>query len=768
MWTIQQQKAINKTDSDLLLTASAGSGKTAVLTERFLELIVNQQQPCNIDQILVVTFTRATVAEMHCRIGERLLKYVEEHPTDSHARRQLSMLNCARICTIDSYSSTLLKDYFYLADIDPAFEIIDPKEKSLVLTKILDEMLEEFYALSAGMESSEFLNFVKAYGGRGGDTQLPSIIRGLSSFIDTLVDADRWMCFCQPSTETMQDTIEYFQVSQISILKKHLNIVISQLECGEELLSIFSSVEHYREYISPTLEVLRYALTNIENDSGNSILKALEDRKSLLLNKALSRKSKGVDHGEKESITSVIKTAREAINKIPEELLTDHKTLARQIEAVTPHISAISELYKEYNIRYQKFKSANKVLDYSDLSHKVLDVLNDSGKPSIAAIEQQKMFEHILVDEYQDISPLQEALFAAIKRSTQDGGNMFMVGDLKQSIYRFRQADPGIILDKHNTYAPVFDADKEMQQSIGQSSRIELNKNFRSRREVVDFVNYIFDRCATSYFGGLDYITDGRMLFGANYYEDQQGNYLSKYDTPIEFHLIDSKCEIDNDIELQDSVRREVAVIAKRIKDIVTTAEFNVYCSKSSSMRPVTYSDIAILLRSPKSQAEIYSEIFSQYDIPLYVQQEGGFFNAMEIIDVMSILRLIDNPQQDVPMAAVLRGPYIGFTENELAEIRSEDTHSTFYAAVMAYANNGRNTYIKDRTANFLKILDGWRTLARAGTLASLIRKIYAQTGIVSHYRGLLDGRQRYANLLFLYDTAREYDTFSTQGLGVF
>ena len=772
MWTIQQQKAINKTDSDLLLTASAGSGKTAVLTERFLELIINSDKPCDIDKILVVTFTRAAVSEMRKRIGERLLRHVEDHPGDVHARRQLSLLNCAQICTIDSYSSSLLKDYFYLADIDPAFDIIDPKEKSLVLSKIMDELLEDFYSGQSEISTSDFIQFAKIYGGRSGDSQLPAIIRSLANFLDTLVDADSWLQYCIPDSESLDSTCQYFQSEQIKLLNSYLKQLVSYLEAGEKLLDGFVTVSHYREYISPTLEILNTALTKVENNR-DILIDVLSDKKSLPLSKALSRKSKGIDQGEKDAIVAVIQQAREHFKNIPDELLINQNVLKKQLSAVNIHVSIITNLYQEYVGRYRQFKSANKVLDYSDVSHKVLQVLNDKGKPSIAAIEQQKQYEYILVDEYQDISPLQEALFSAIKRNSNGAGNMFMVGDLKQSIYRFRQADPGIILDKHNSYDPVFDGDIENDIKLGCSSRIELSKNFRSRKEIISFVNYVFDRCATEEFGGLNYASDGRMLYGADYYDDYAESYCGENLSPIELHLIDNKAELDADnVELADSNRREAVLIAQRIKKMIEgdtgIAEFNVLCPEKRIMRPVEYRDISILLRSPKSQAQTYSEVFQLYGIPLYVQQEGGFFDSVEIADILNILKVVDNPKQDIPLAAVLRSPVMNLTEDKLAHIRSLFPNDTFYSAVLSYSETGSDKELCHKLSEFMESVEYWRNLARRGKLAALIRRIYSQTGLLIYYRGLKDGRQRYANLLFLYDTARDYDSFSTQGLGRF
>ena len=773
MWTNQQQKAIHKTDSDLLLTASAGSGKTAVLSERFLELIVNDQDPCDISRILVVTFTRAAVAEMRSRIGSRLLRHVEDYPNDHHARRQLSMLNCAKICTIDSFSSALLKEYFYLADIDPSFEIIDPKEKSLVLSRIMDEMLEDFYSGNIETNQSQFHDFARTYGGRSGDSQIPSIIRSLGNFIDSLVDSDHWLNFCEPDSDILDKNLSYFQLTQNRILKKHIEDLVSQLQYGESLLGIFTTVEHYREYITPTLEILLDAIGKLDSASGDAVLDVLANSNSLPISKRLSNKSKGIDISEKESITFIIKRVKETLKKIPDELLINQQSLTRQIQAIGPHVAIIIQLYKEFNSRYQQFKAANKVLDYADLSHKVLAVLNDNGKPSIAAIEQQKYYKYILVDEYQDISPLQEALFAAIKKPGAANGNMFMVGDLKQSIYRFRQAEPEIILEKHNQYAPTFDGDIELENTTGTPSRIELSKNFRSRNEIVNFVNYMFDQCLSKDFGGFDYISNGRMICGASYYSDHADNYTGKYETPIEFHLIDNNCQLNPDaVELRDSVRREAAMVANRIRQIVgespDEAEFNIFCTDNKTMRPVTYRDIAILLRSPKSQAQVYSEVFDLFGVPLFVQQEGGFFDTVEISDIMSILQLVDNPRQDIPLAAALRSPFVALSENDLAEIRILYPEGCFHSSVISYANSGTNDSLRNQLSKFLAQINAWRNIARSDTLAALIRNIYSHTSMLTYYRGMHDGRQRYANLLHLYDTARDYDSFSTQGLGRF
>ncbi|MBN2843942.1 MAG: UvrD-helicase domain-containing protein, partial [Sedimentisphaerales bacterium] len=389
---------------------------------------------------------------------------------------------------------------------------------------------------------------------------------------------------------------------------------------------------------------------------------------------------------------------------------------------------------------------------------------------------------------YQDISPLQELLLSIIKNGSEGPGNMFMVGDVKQSIYRFRQARPEIILAKHNNFTPVFEDGVDTGCETPAGGRIELNKNFRSRREIVNFVNYFFSRTMTRDFGGIDYLHDGMMEYGADYYEQTPVNYLGKQNTTVELHLVDlGKAQsvgyeshsddgtgddqnTADEIAL-DAVRKEAVIAAVRICQMVGhpsgEPEFEVFCPDAKQARAVRFGDIAVLLRSLKSQAPIYAEVFSRFGIPFFLQQQSGLLDSVEVKYIVSILMLIDNPFQDIPLAAVLRGPLVRLNDRQLTVIRSVSS-GYFYNAVMEYRRQGTDDAIRAALNEFMARLDNWRTIARHEPLAVLIRRIYRSSGILLYYRASINGRQRYANLLQLYKIACQFDTFSSQGIGRF
>ncbi len=776
-WTIQQRSAIYKSDSDVLLTASAGSGKTAVLAERFLNLIVGKEHKCSIDSILVMTFTKDAVAEMRKRIGDRLAKYVEEHPSDIHARRQMAMLGSAQICTLDSFSSSLLREFFYLADVDPSFDIISPDEKELVLSRFLDEILEENYAGLGGIDQSAFYSFVNAYGGKRGDSRVPGLIRSLAFFLEAVVDCDTWLENCIPSVDELDRRVGVYKQALAERFTRNIDIALDDLRVAFRLVNeVFEAVDFYNDFLNDAVACLTDLKKQVEKTIDNSIAEKLSNKKNLKINATLPSKRTG-EAGDKEMVKGYIARARKRIDNII-SVFNGDDNLSRQIIAVKPHMQVIVDLYREMMVRYREFKAGNVLLDYSDLNHKVLEVLMKDGQTTPAAQEQKQRYNFILVDEYQDISPLQETLLSAIKSESSTGSNMFMVGDVKQSIYRFRQAAPEIILGKHDRFTPVFDGGIEVNSQTPAGGRIELNKNFRSRREVVDFVNYVFDRTMVRDFGGIDYCNDGRMEYGARYYDDLDCSYKGKY-KPVELHLVDtessgtSASDISPDsVGMMDSVRKEAVIVAGRIKEMVGNsedgAEFDVLVPEAKEVRPVQYRDITVLLRSLKSQANIYAEVFADFGLPFYVQQDSGLFDSVEVKYIISILRLIDNPCQDIPLAAVLRGPYGQLTESQLAEIRAESSGGYYYHALQEYLDRSADTELAQKLKKIFDDIDHWRSLARGGTLGALVRTIYKQTLLPIYYRGLPDGRQRYANLLYLYHKACEFDSFSSQGLGRF
>ncbi len=788
-WTPQQYKAINKKDSDLLLTASAGSGKTAVLAERYLKLITDKDQPCDIERILVMTFTNDAVAEMRKRIGERLAIHVRENPSDSHSRRQYSMFGTANICTLDSYSSSLLKEFFYLAEIDPSFEIIEPAEKKLVYGRFTEEILEEFYSGLPGKDATEsFYRFVRAYGGKKGDNQIFAILNSFSIFMDIAVDSDKWLSLCLDESDAINHRAVCFKQTIAANFQRQIQRAQSQLQQALSLVrDHFDTVLHFTDFLVQALESLDDISVLLRSDLDGRATNILSDKSNLPLFQKYPQLKKNVDKDQKDIIVDFIKCAKEQVKTII-GVYEGTESLKGELFRDQSFLETVRTLYKECQSRYCQFKQENNYLDYRDLSHKVLDVIFKEGKPTAAAIEQRNTFRYILVDEYQDISPLQELLLSIIKNGSDGPGNMFMVGDVKQSIYRFRQARPEIILAKHNSYTPVFDGAVDTGRETPAGGRIELNKNFRSRREIVNFVNYFFSRTMTRDFGGIDYLHDGMMEYGAEYYDQNDVDYLGKQNTTVELHLVDlGESEPDGFESLSDdggsddlntvdemsldAVRKEAVVAAVRICKMVGhpagEPEFEVLCPDAKNARGVRFGDIAVLLRSLKSQSPVYAEVFARFGIPFFLQQQSGLLDSVEVKYIVSILMLIDNPFQDISLAAVLRGPLVRLSDRQLAEIRSISS-GYFYNAVLEYCKKGTDETIKTALDELLAKLENWRTISRREPLAVLIRRIYRSSGLLLYFRAYLNGRQRYANLLQLYKIACQFDTFSSQGVGRF
>lgn len=496
-------------------------------------------------------------------------------------------------------------------------------------------------------------------------------------------------------------------------------------------------------------------------------------------------------------VKSIIDQAKGEYKTIQEKLSVDTDGVLNQIASAGWVVNLLIDLHEEFLRRYRRAKREQNVLDFSDLEHLCLQLLGSKGEPSEVALQLRQKYRYILVDEYQDISPVQEEVLQRISRGGQEGqgaagGNLFMVGDVKQSIYGFRQAEPRIFLEKYQQFTPS--EPKEGQaDNLPVQARIALNRNFRSRRGIIEGINYIFSRCMTREFGGIDYQREAQLIYGANYYDgdDSQADGSAAQEIePIELHLIErdisetgpikanddenaEQAESGGDIELPDLdvTRREAVIVARRIRKMVGAdrsdgkAEFDIIDPQSTQVRPVQYRDIVILLRSMKHRAELWSEIFHKMGVPIRAELSSGYFVATEIQDMISLLKLLDNPQQDIPLAAVLRSPLVGLNEVQLVAVRLHTPEAPFYQALCRYVDSGADERLREKLQEFLSRLESWRDLARRGGLAGLIWQIYRDSNLPAYVSGLKNGRQRYRNLLHLHDRARQFDSFAGRGL---
>lgn len=772
-WTDEQMYAITARDSNMLVAAGAGAGKTAVLVERIIRRITDPVDPVDVDKLLVVTFTNAAAAEMRDRIARAIAAKLNKEPGNSHLERQLALLNLASITTLHSFCLDVLRRHYYQLNLDPAFRVADDTEAALLQVQVLEDLFEDRYA--AG--DAGFAALVDSYGGERDDLDLANLVLKLYEFSRSQPWPEEWLnrsaqAFQLPQNITLNDT------PWCGSLKKSIAI---KLEEARNFLT--RALDHAgrpggpKAYKENLLEDIRTVETLAM--ACNKSWEALQQVFADVAWGKLKPCKKDVDEQLKKRVARLRDTAKKAINAFKDRFFSrSSEELLADLRRVAPLMEALARLVADYSKAYQKAKQAKGLVDFSDLEHFCLKIFlapeAEAGQvvPSEIALEFRKRYAEVLVDEYQDINQVQETLLQLVSRQGETKPNMFMVGDVKQSIYRFRLTEPELFLEKYRRY-PVDQGARER--------RIDLTRNFRSRREVVEAVNFIFRQIMTPRVGELAYDEGAELVFSAGYPEASTEKD-PPVAGPVELHLIEREPEAEAleqehevgktsgntaAIELEgmeelDAVQAEARIIARRIKELAGTP-FMVF-EKTGRYRPVRYRDIVILLRATKGVAGTFLEEFRLAGIPAYAELGTGYFEATEVETVLSLLKVIDNPQQDIPLAAVLRSPVVGLNAGELAQIRLADSRGNFYGAVKAAARADAGK-LSEKLKRFLDQLENWRTMARQGSLSDLIWQLYRETGYYDYVGGLPGGAQRQANLRALHDRARQYEATMFRGL---
>lgn len=753
-WTDDQWKAIAAKGNNILVSAAAGSGKTAVLVERIIRKIIDEKNPVDVDRLLVVTFTNAAASEMRTRIGEEIEKKLNEQPASLHLRRQLQLLNRANISTLHSFCMNIVRKYYYEIDVDPNFRILDDVEGVLIKEEILEEMFEEEY----GKENNEaFYDVVDRFSSDRSDDPLRKFILEIFNFSRAHPDPNEWL-------DEMLHMYELKNVNSLSDLswakdifkdiKQKLRSAFELLEKGMALTEVANGPYKYNENFEADME---YVKSLLAQQSLEGMYAAFRPDGFGKL-KPISKKDQ-VDDDLKEKAQSYRDRAKDIVNGIKNEMfLKDPDNMLQDIRQMAPAIRTIVELVKTFAERFMEVKKEKAILDFNDLEHLALQVLGEKdsdGKwvPTRAANLYKEQFEEVLVDEYQDTNLVQETILSLISKEN----NRFMVGDVKQSIYRFRLAEPTLFLQKHKSY------DKD---GIGEGLRIDLSQNFRSRKEILHATNFIFRQLMDEEVGEIVYDKDAELHHGNKDYEDHEGleteiAIINKGEPLSKLvELEDEQAELEEDLETsQLEARYMIKVIKKLIEN-----KFPVYDKTLKTTRPVTYRDIVILMRSMPWAATIMDE-FKKENIPIYAELSTGYFEAVEVRVMLSLLKVIDNPYQDIHVAAVLRSPIYRFDEQQLAHIRIMDKEKTYYEALKIAAHESPDDEIRGKAMLFLERLEKWRTKARSGSLSNLIWELYQETGYFDYVGGMPGGKQRQANLRALYDRARAYEETSFRGL---
>ncbi|MGV8983075.1 helicase-exonuclease AddAB subunit AddA [Clostridium sp.] len=831
-WTEDQQKAILTRDCNILVAAAAGSGKTAVLVERIIKIVTDEDRPTDIDKLLVVTFTNAAASEMRERIAAAISKELHKNPQSKLLQRQLTLLNKSSITTIHSFCLEVIRSNFHVVDLDPNFRIADATEAVLLKQEALEELFEERYVSIAeqqiikegesiaediifkNVEDSSFLNLVEAYSNNKEDLGLQGIVLSLYNFSMSSTDPTKWLLGAAEdfnikdgynlsdtpwATVLMEDTkIELLGIEKVMI--KALRIIEEN-----EAITLYSEV--FKEDLASIADLICAAGNSFEN-----LTASIELLSFLKLPTIRACK----DKEKQKAVQEIRKKVKKQLQELQEQIVTaNSETSVEDIKKLYPLMLELSQLVIDLQEKYRQKKKDRSIIDFNDFEHYCLHilmqkneqgevVLDENGKPepSSVAIQLRNKYEEILIDEYQDSNMVQETLLNIISREKIGAPNVFMVGDVKQSIYRFRQARPELFLGKYSTYS---------KEEGAKTRKITLYKNFRSREPVINAVNYIFKGIMCKNIGDLDYTDEEALNLGA-YFEDLKDEGV--VGGPVELHLIEKETvditgeNTDSEEESQSSgseseetskeaedetptnIQLEARIVAKRIKELMLHNDenaFKIYDKNIKEYRFVDYKDIVILLRATSNWAPSFLEELKIEGIPVYADTGTGYFNTIEIQIIMSLLQIIDNPRQDIPMLSVLRSPIGGFTSEELVDIRIGQREITFYEAMVNFMHSEEavqdenskepellhsetkasvtQALVTQKLTKFLKRLDHWRRICKYMPIDEFIWYLYTDTGYYGYIGAMPSGMQRQANLRVLFQRAKQYEETSYKGL---
>ena len=756
-WTSDQWKAIWASNQDILVAAAAGSGKTAVLVNRIIYKLLSEQT--NVDELLVVTFTNASAAEMRHRIADALEKAIKENPTSQHLRRQLSLINRASISTLHSFCLEVIRKYYYEIDIDPGFRIADSTEAELLKDEMLDELLEEQYAIE---ENEGFFRLVDAFSSDRNDIELQNIVRALYSFSSSHPYPEQWL----DEMISMYDINEDTTIDSLLFVKELKFYIELQLSQAKDFIGEALQLTKAPGGPATRAETFLLDLALIEkleaasSETWETMYEAMNSVKFSTLKKA----SKDVDEELDKRCKKLRDSAKKIVQGLQEELFARKPaSYLKDMVEIKEYVEMLVQLVKQFREKYAVEKKEKGIVDFSDLEHYCLDILTikeEDGtiRPSLVADKYRNQFQEVLVDEYQDTNLVQETILKLISYDSEADGNMFMVGDVKQSIYRFRLAEPNLFLGKYVRFR--HDGEKG-------GLRIDLNQNFRSRKEVLDGTNYIFKQIMGVNVGEIEYDEDAELKKGAPYPEEES--------YPIEVQFIDQSNDFAANLEDEgdsfegedlEKVQLEARLLAKSIKEMISSKKV-ITDLKTGVKRAITYRDIVILMRSMTWTPEIMEE-FKQQGIPVYGNLSSGYFEATEVAIMMNLLKVIDNPLQDIPLASVLRSPIVGLNEEQLAQIRISHSSVSFFEALQSYWEEGEtedNRLYYHKLDQFVQSLENWRELSRQKSLSDLIWQLYRDTKFYDYVGGMPGGKQRQANLRALFDRARQYEDSSFRGL---
>lgn len=725
-WTRPQQNAIDARNSNILVSAAAGSGKTAVLVERVIKLITDVSNNVDVDRLLIVTFTNAAAAEMKSRISKKLLEIIKENPNDTNARRQLSLLPNVNVCTIDSFCINLVRESFYKLNIDQDFKILDNSENALLEQEAMDEVMDELYDL----DQQDFKELVDVFSSTKDDRGLVQTVSRISHFINSQEFPNDWLDeACEMYNPKIRLEDSYCASYVINQAKSYLQIAIGLIE--QSLSALNPNDDGHQKLIDMLNDdnsIIHGIYDNLSADNWDDLV-------DIVNNVSFSRMS-SVKCSQKELVKANRDTYKEIISKSVAPMFSIKSAdYTEDCMLLYPIVKQLVDIVKRFNDKAMELKLQANSFTFSDIEHFAINLLfykDEEGNivRTELAKELEGSFYEILVDEYQDTNSAQDKLFEVLS----NGKNRFMVGDIKQSIYRFRLAMPHIFNEKMECFSPYSESADEINK------RIDLSNNFRSRKDVCEFANFVCSHLMSKTVGGVDYDASQSLNASADYIDVPTASAQIKY------------VQVPDD---EDADEYEAHKIAQYIIEKVKNRE---QIKDGNGYRDIRYSDFAILLRTAKKRMNVITNVFSQYSIPTVANNKTSLFDNNEIIVLINLLRTIDNPTQDISLLATLMSVFYGYSADDISLARVNNPRGNLYSAICT-----------DRKFDsFCNDLKRYRELASSMSVENLLRCILSETSYLSIISTLGNHEQRVQNVMLLVDMARRFDNGENVGLTSF
>lgn len=729
------------------------------MVERIINKIVNEK--IDIDKLLIVTFTNAAAAEMRSRIMDAIYKYLDEHPEDMHMQKQTILMGKSNICTIHSFCLDVIKNHFYEIDISPNFRIADQSEIDLLKEDILDDIFEQKYESN----DKEFLNLINTYTNYRDDNTLKEIILSIYRYIMSNPFPNEWL---EENVEKLnfEDNldIDFSKTIWGKILLKEFGdevySYILQLQNVKENLDKYIELNAYSQTILSDIEKLKELNSNLDNWDKAYIIANDLKWDTWPRNSKITIEEKNIAKDNRDIIKNKFKVLKNRI------LVSNSNQALSDINEMYKIMLKIKEMVMEFSNKYAEIKREKNIIDFNDIEHFALNILvkKEDGKYTKTQVAKEYMdkFIEIAIDEYQDSNLIQEYILTTISK----GFNIFMVGDVKQSIYKFRGGRPELFIDKYEKYK--LKTEKQEKDNL----KIQLFKNFRSRKNILDITNTVFKNIMSKELGDINYNENEYLNLGASYEELDNKKCAEKTELEIidlkeddeNVNFLDEKDENLEDIENMDNILIEAKFVASKIQELINK-KYQVY-DKKTGFRNITYKDIVILLRATSTPAPIYEKALNDLQIPVFSDTGSQYLESVEIQTIISILKVIDNPMQDIPLVTLLRSQIGGFSDNDLMEIkiRGYKKEQKYFYETLLEANN-KNDSLSKKIQKFLNDIEHFRNLKEYLSLDELIWQIYLQTGYYNYVGLMPNGLARQANLKMLFEKAKQYETASFKGL---